>query len=296
MLGHLSTIIYMSALSSKSKQLRSLKKFGAVYHSLGLLFGLLITVSIFLCLSTAVQAQNFDIASTYELADPDVVPGDIITSSNQDLIRAENPYDNQLFGIVQDNAVLIFTEASGSGRPIVRNGDAVVRVTDYNGQIQIGDRITSSVIKGYGMKATQSGYVIGAATGEFKPDQIITFQNKQVQTGTIQVALKIEYAELTTARSANRYLEYFGAAFFRNIQDPDRFTSVMKSIIAGLIAIASFATGFFAFTKAISKGVEAIGRNPLAKRAIQIAIVIQLVLTIFTTIAGLVGAFIVLRL
>lgn len=258
--------------------------------------GIIIIILIIFSLPGRARAQNFDIASNYEVADTDVIAGDIITSNDQGLVRAENPYDNKLFGIIQDNAVMVFTEATGSGKAIVRNGDALVRVSDFNGEIKIGDRVTSSSLKGYGMKATQSGYVIGVATGEFKEDQTIDFQGKQVKTGTIQVALKIEYAEISTPRSANRYLEYFGVAFFKNVQDPERFALVMKSIIAGIIAITSFAAGFFAFTRAISKGVEAIGRNPLAKKTIQIAIVIQLVLTVFTTIAGLVGAFIVLRL
>ncbi|OGE31631.1 hypothetical protein A2631_00685 [Candidatus Daviesbacteria bacterium RIFCSPHIGHO2_01_FULL_44_29] len=243
-----------------------------------------------------IYAQNFDIASTYTINDPEAGAGDIISSGDNGLVRANVSYDNHIFGIIQENPVIVFTEASGSGRVIGRSGDSMVKITDFNGEIKIGDRVTSSPIAGYGMKATQSGYVIGVVTAAPSNTGSLSYQNRQFNAGTAQVALKIEYAELSTPRSSIRLLEYIGAAFFRNIQDPERFTQAVKAIIAGLIAIISFGIGFFAFSRAISKGVEAIGRNPLAKRAIQVSILIQLVLTIFTTLAGLVGAFIVLRL
>src|SRR3989344_8247752 len=243
-----------------------------------------------------IYAQNFDIASTYTINDPEAWAGDIISSGDNGLVRANVSYDNHIFGIIQENPVIVFTEASGSGRVIGRSGDSMVKITDFNGEIKIGDRVTSSPIAGYGMKATQSGYVIGVVTAAPSNTGSLSYQNRQFNAGTAQVALKIEYAELSTPRSSIRLLEYIGAAFFRNIQDPERVTQAVKAIIAGLIAIISFGIGFFAFSRAISKGVEAIGRNPLAKRAIQVSILIQLVLTIFTTLAGLVGAFIVLRL
>lgn len=263
---------------------------------------LLITTILFLMFyilhspAKIVYAQNFDIASTYDVVDKDAVSGDIISSSEKGLVRSELQYDNKIFGVLQDNPVIVYSEASQSGKAIVRNGDAEVNISDFNGNIAIGDYITSSPVKGYGMKATQSGYVIGVVTAAPTPGQTINFQNRQLKTGTVMVAMKIEYAELSTPRNANHLLEALGGAFFRNVQDPERFTQVMKAIIAGMIAITSFAVGFFAFTRAIAKGVEAIGRNPLAKRAIQLSIIMQLILTVLTALAGLAGAFVILRL
>lgn len=265
-------------------------------QNLLLKIGVFALLVVFILIPSQVLAQNFDIASRYTISDKSAVNGDILSSTEKGIERANVSYDNHLFGVIQDNPLMVYSEASGSGQPIARTGDVEVKVSNFNGNLALGDHVTSSPLQGYGMKATQSGYTVGTVTGVIVPVGNITYNSKLYQTGTIKIALKIEYSEITTARNANRLLEYIGLAFFRNVQDPEKFTQLVKAIIAGLIAISSFAFGFFAFMRAIAKGVEAIGRNPLAKRTIQVSILMQLVLNIVTTVIGIGAAFLILRL
>lgn len=255
------------------------------------------------------QVESVDFSYVYTIADPDTVNGDIISSTaNTGFVRTTFPYDFRIFGIVQQTPLMVYKSIDNIGTPVSRNGTAQVNVTSLNGLIQPGDYITSSEIPGKGQKATASGYVIGIAlTGlgasdgteiDYQPKTTTANQPNPIQklrTGQITVALKIEYAELTTARTALRLLDSFNAALFTNIQNPDQFVKIFRYITAIIVVLISFAIGFFTFSRSIPKGIEAIGRNPLAQRAIMFSIVSNIFFTIVTAIAGIVAAIIILR-
>lgn len=110
------------------------------------------------------------------------------------------------------------------------------------------------------------------------------------------VALRIEYAEISTARSVVRLLEYFNAALFRNIQNPEKFIQVLRYIGATMVVMMAFLISFITFSRSIPKGVEAIGRNPLASKAILFSIALNILFTLLIGSVGLFAAFIILRL
>ena len=243
-------------------------------------------------------AQSFDIASIYQINDEEATTGDIVSSvTGKGLVRSDVAYDNNIFGVIQDTPVIVFKEVEeDTGKSIVRQGDAVVKVTNYNGDIEPGVQITTSPIKGFGMKATQSGYVVGVVTSEFRPAGKTTHEGKEYDTGIVNIAMKIEFAEISEPRNVSRSLSYLNAAIFRNVQDPEKFFNFLKYITAVVIGVSSFAIGFFTFSRAIPKGIEAIGRNPLAKGAIEFSIILNLILTIVTVSVGLIISILVLRL
>lgn len=250
-------------------------------------------------------SPGFNVASTYQINDREAVSGDIIISAGErGLVRGDVTYDSRIFGVFVQRPTLVLKEApsTGSGQvtsglPIIRTGDTVVNVTDFNGEIKKGDFVTSSPVAGKGMKAGQSGYVLGIALEDAKfGSQVQNFENKTIRLGTASVALRIEYAELTTARSSSRLLSQLNSAFFRNIQDPEKFTLTIRYIIAGIIAILAFAIGFFSVSRSVSKAVEAVGRNPLAKQSILASVILQIVLTIIGAAVTLLIIFLVIRL
>lgn len=254
---------------------------------------------LFLLSAHIVSAQNnLNVTATYPITDKDAKSGDIITSkSGSGFIRSTATYDANMFGVLQDNPLLVFRNinAPDNEKPIVRQGDVIINVNNVTGDIKIGDRVTSSPLAGQGMKAETSGYVVGVATANATYTGTVSYQGKQYKTGTVQVAMRIEYAELNTARNTNRLLEQVNSAFFTNVQDPEKFTLVVRYIIAGIVAIIFMMISFFGFTRSLSKSVEAIGRNPLAKSSIQFSMLIHLGLAIITSIIGLIIAFVVIR-
>lgn len=241
-----------------------------------------------------------DVGYTFNVADGQAVPGDILINSKaKGIIRATQDYDKDLFGILQSQPVLLFKTRGSSGKPVTRTGVAEVNITTLGGAIAIGDYITSSGIAGKGQRANQSGYSIGIAMGalnETSKGQKVTFNEKTYNSGKIPVALKIEYTEITKSKSAIRALDAINAAFFQNVQDPEKFVNVVRYFIAGLIAVGSFLVGFFTFAKSIPKGVEAVGRNPLAKNAIQMSMIMNIFFTLLATLVGIIASVLIIKL
>ncbi len=224
-------------------------------------------------LASSITAQGFNVASTYHISDPATTSGDIIISSpDKGLTRTDVSYDNRLFGVVQESPLILVSssaEPSASEKPVIREGDVVVNVTDYNGQIRRSDFVTSSPALGKGMRSGQSGYVLGVALDDavFTSDTI-SVGGRAARVGTVRVGLRIEYAELNTARNSIHLLDDLNAALFHNLKDPEKFVNAVRAVVAGLIAVVAFAIGFYSINRSLLKSVEAVGRNPLAKVSI----------------------------
>src|SRR3989344_5128744 len=224
------------------------------------------------------QSQGLEAASVYEISDADSIEGDILVATEVGLARAQKSFDNKMFGVLQNQPILVYRNSNAKGKPVVRSGVAAVNVTALNGPIKYGDYITSSPIVGKGQKASESGYVLGVAVGSFdgSGSETIDGPNGKVAVGKIAVAMRIEYAELTNPRFAGRLFSFVGSSFLENIQDPKRLGEIIRYIAAGLVLLLSFTFGFLTFSRSIAKSVEALGRNPLAKSTIQVSMAINI--------------------
>lgn len=243
------------------------------------------------------QIQGTEVASVYDVKDTEAVPGDILITTSEGLVRGVQAYDTKIFGVLDDSPVLVYRRIDNTGQSIVRSGVALVNVTTLNGPIKYGDYITSSQIQGKGALAGESGYVLGVAMADFdeSSSEKIDFQGTQLSSGKIPVAIRIEFAELSNPRNLGRIFGFLGTSFLSALRDPQQFGKVMRYIGAGLIILTSFIFSFLTFSRTVAKSVEALGRNPLAKNAIQISILINILLMIGTVVIGLVAAFIVIR-
>lgn len=243
------------------------------------------------------QSQGVEVTSVYEVADEEVQEGDILSAQQDGLVRSSIGFDNKMFGVVQEQPILVYRTAT-KGKPVVRSGVAQVNVTALNGPIKYGDYITSSQIKGKGQKASESGYVVGIALASFEgagAEQIDGPRGK-VALGKIPVAIRIEYAELTNPRIAGRLFGFIGTTLFENISDPRQFGNVVRYSAAGLIILLTFTFGFLTFSRSIVKSIEALGRNPLAKSTIQLSIVISIILLVITGLIGIVASILLIRI
>ncbi|MCL4390139.1 MAG: hypothetical protein M1484_04345 [Patescibacteria group bacterium] len=230
-----------------------------------------------------VHAEGLDAAGTFAINDPGATSGDIIVSTQNGFKRATIPYDNNIFGVLADNSVVVLQSGEAGARPVARTGVATVNVVMANGAIAAGDYLTSSQTPGKAQKATQSGYVLGIALASADKD------------GQVPVALRIEYAELTTARNANRLLEYLGASFFSNVKNPEQFGMIVRYILAAVVLLISFGFGFITFSRSLPKAVEAIGRNPLARHTIYLSMALNVGMIAVVGIIGIAGALLILR-
>lgn len=246
----------------------------------------------------AQESKGIEVTSVYEIADADAVEGDIVTATEKGLVRANIGFDPKIFGIIQEQPLLVY-RTQVKGKPVVRSGVAQVNVTTLNGPIKYGDYITSSGIPGKGQKASESGYVLGMALTAFDGSgnaQQIDGPKGKVALSKIPIAIKIEYAELTSPRFFGRIFSFLGVALLENIIDPKKLGEIIRLIAAAIVLLLSLIFGFVTFSRAVTKSIEAIGRNPLAKTTIQLSMIINVILSVATAIIGIVASILIIRL
>jgi len=200
--------------------------------------------------------------------------------------RCKNEYDTSIFGVITDNAAAEIkdTELKNS-RLLVMDGVAKVRVSSQNGDIKEGDYITASSKEGVGMKATKNGFVLGSA--------MEGYSNQDVNSiGIIQVILNI-HPESSLTGSTGNLLQFIRQGISVPIFSP---VESLRYLLAIAMVLISFTLGMVYFGRASRAGIEAIGRNPLAKKVIQFTVVMNIILTIVIVIVGLGIAYLILVL
>lgn len=256
-------------------------------------------VTCYLLPNSYAQTPAIEITSVYTISDKDAVEGDIVVATDKGILRSSKTFDNRMFGVIQENPILVYRNKDiTDGKPVIRSGVAQVNVTTLGGNIKYGDYITSSPVQGKGEKAGQSGYVIGVALADFdgKDGQEVDGPVGKVKSGKIPIAIRVEYAELTNPRFAGELFGFIGTSFFENVRDPKQLGAIVRYGAAGLIILLSFTFAFLTFSRSIAKSVEALGRNPLAKSAIQLSMVINIGLLVITGIIGIVASILIIRL
>ncbi len=212
--------------------------------------------------------------------------GEIISSTKQGYKRTASPYDPQIFGVVSKKPALYLSDSNKTNEtPVLNLGDAQVRISSINGNIKRGDFITSSKIPGAGEKAADNGYVLGTAEEDYS-------SNDPKKVGLILVTLHPHFAQISNDITRN----IFSATSLGLTAALESPSGVVRYMIAGVITLLSFFFGFRFFGRASNRGVEAIGRNPLAKEAILFSVFINTAITIAIMLFGVAISYLILVL
>lgn len=215
-----------------------------------------------------------------------VTDGDIISATPNGYKKTASPYDPQIFGVVSTKpAVYLSDTASPNDVPIISVGQVRVKVSSQNGNIKKGDFITSSEVAGVGQKATDNGFILGTADQDYS-------NNDTSKVGLILVTLHPHFAKLSNDITRN-ILQSFNLGFEAARSTPLGF---VRYVVAGAITLLSFFFGFRFFARSSNRGVEAIGRNPLAKQAILLSVFINSMVTIAIMFFGVAIAYLILVL
>lgn len=240
----------------------------------------------FVLFAVNVNATSLSMSNFVPIIDKGIKDGHIIISTSKGYSLSRQPYVQNIVGVISQNSAIVFSgQTTVKSHPVVSSGKTSVIVSTINGPIKKGDLVTTSSITGVGMKANKSGYVLGMALSEY------TTKNTK-QLGTVQIALNIRYATLNINVGGN-LLDIFKLSSLATYEQP---LTVFKYFIATLIIFTSFFFGFFVFGRIASKGVEALGRNPLAGKMIQLGIVFNVLITVVIILSGLGLALIILKI
>ena len=254
----------------------------------------IITIILFICYliifssnsNTNAQVTSSGIALTIEITGDKINDGDIVCKKDEGFKLCDSEYNTEMFGVVVENPAAAFEEEKKeTNYLVISNGKAAVRISSQNGNIKKGDPITSSSRPGVGVLAQKNGYVLGTSLEDYNtnnPDNI----------NTIMVAINIHPAGGLSGNKSNLVTalrEGLSAPIFEPL---DSF----RYLLAALILLLSFIMGFVYFGRVSKTGIEAIGRNPLASRMIQLSIILHIVITIVIVLIGFGMAYLILIL
>lgn len=237
----------------------------------------------FLAALSLAQGAPSGIATTYDISDASLT-GDIVCFAEESgkLLSCNKAYDERVFGVLTELPQVVL-RTSATDRPVAREGKVSVNVTAENGPIKAGDYITTSKIPGKGQKATElTGYVVGRSLEDLSGNE-----------GQVEVALSPGPAIIIPR---GNLLDQLGLTLLSRVQKPGGAALFIRYLTAGLLAVFVTFFAFNNFGKNITKGVEAIGRNPLAKNQIQIIVIINTLLVVVVTVGGIILSLAIIRL
>ena len=267
---------------------------------------LLLLTLLTLTFSTLARAQeegSFTIATTYKILE-EAQNGDVVSFSpdQKGLVLSREAYDKRLFAVVATDPQIVYRTGEGT-QPLVRDGIAYVNVSTINGEIAAGDYVTSSPVPGKAQKATSStGHILGIAIDDFREDmgEKTDYEGQTIATGKIRVALAIGPVSpalflLKSASGATGALDQIGNALMKTFQEPDSGFVVMRYILAGFVVLLATTVSFRNFGKNITQGMEALGRNPLARREIEMMIIFNIILIAVASIVSVLFSLAIIR-
>lgn len=180
----------------------------------------------------------------------------------------------------QENGV-VFVETSG---------EVVALVTNKNGDIVAGDKLTLSAFPGVLTKIanTDNGVVIATAKEAFNPARA---QNLQLAGASVTVSsITVDFGQTgsETVDPASTGLRQFG----EGILDED--VSATRVIFAGLLGVVILATTSVMLYGAVESALFAVGRNPLARRTILLVMARTIGVALAIMVAGLAAVYLIL--
>lgn len=257
--------------------MKTYKTKDVVLESRSLLFGSLKVVVLFVAagfawLPLSAFAANADISRSFKASEP-LAEGAIVSAntSKPGYVVLANETEGQPLGVVTTatNSLIAINQQSDSVQVAV-GGRAVVLVSTLNGDIHSGDLIAPSLINGVGVRATkQSSKVIGVAQQDFnvksngvKTQSVRLADNSSTNVAIGSVPMVIAIGASVGTTDAQSGLTGWASSLMGHQ------VSMWQLVLAVAIALVGFMALVVLVYGAITSGISAVGRNPLAKPTI----------------------------
>jgi hypothetical protein len=215
--------------------------------------------------------------------------GMIVSYREEQYSLSNEAYDKGLFGVVSKTPAFEFDLGDSEQTiPVLKTGSAPVMVTASNGAIKKGSLITSSSQDGVGMLANKTGFTLGIAQEEFNPED-----PNQVGTVLVTIDIKFSFNEDSpdSEKIGRRLLDVVSLSAIAAIEEP---IVAFRYIVAAVILIGSIVFGLLSFGRVAQKGIDALGRNPLASQAIHFGILLNVFVSITIVAAGVMLSYLII--
>jgi hypothetical protein len=238
------------------------------YASLG------VALLTFLLGMSTLSAQGVSsIAQGFQTSDNGVVAGALVSlqknkSNTVELSTAGNV--QELIGIAGNKSLIELSSGTGTVQ-VVTNGTTEALVSDINGAVKTGDRVTSSPIAGVGMKATLSGVVVGTAQADLSKveTETRTVTDKKGKKVTVKIGaipVQVDKVFYEAPSESNSFLPPVLTDFASSVAGHQ--VSPVRILAAALLIALLFVVVTILLYSAVRSSIISIGRNPLSEQAV----------------------------
>lgn len=242
--------------------------------------GALLFLLVQLAQPAAVAASSSGgISQNYQTKTPGITAGELLSlsSTSSSTVEPANSTSNvsRLIGVAADKPLLELSGKGTSSVQVVVGGTSSALVSDINGPIKVGDKITASPVSGVGMKAINSTEVVGIAQADLSSVQTVTRsvagsngKNVNIKIGQLPIAVVVEYYSVTTSSgTASSFVPPFLQSLANQLTGKQ--VSPLRVLFGMVLLLMGFAAVTFMLYVAIRSGIISIGRNPLAEAALR---------------------------
>lgn len=218
--------------------------------------------------STAAISQGFKTTET------DLATGALVslTSGSQSTIQLSNTERvNQLIGVIGDKPLIELSNNDKEAQVVI-SGTTAALVSDINGDVKTGDKITASPINGVGMRADKSALVVGTAQVDLNSVQTTsrTVNDKQgkpqiVRVGALPIQINVTY--YMAPEDKNTFLPPFLQSLANSVAGKD--VSPVRVLVSSLVLVFGFLSIAVLLYSSIRSSIISIGRNPLSEGAVR---------------------------
>jgi hypothetical protein len=236
------------------------------------LTAVVLTPLFFIGVSAAAQG-NSSIAQGFKTQNSNITAAALVSiqKDNSNSIELSNRNNaDRLIGVVGSKPLIELS--GGAGVQVVTSGLTLLLVSDLNGTIVNGDKVTASPIEGVGMKATESTTVVGTAQGDLRSvtteNRTVTAKDGKKQTvhiGLLPLQVSVAYYTVPTSKAS------FVPGFLQDLANSivGRNVSPVRVLVAGLILLLLFVSVTVLLYSAVRSSIISIGRNPLSETAVR---------------------------
>lgn len=213
------------------------------------------------------------ISQSFQTSDSNLTAGALMalkTGSNNTVELATIDNVQRLVGVVGTDTLVEL--GNGSGTQVVTSGVTLALVSDANGPINAGDKVTASPIAGVGQKATSSVQVVGIAqagltTSNAKTTTVQAQDGTQIQVHIAKIPLQVNVTFYVPPGGQASFLPAFLQDFANAVSGKE--VSPVRVVIAALILVLAFVSIAVLLYSTVRSSIISIGRNPLSEKAVR---------------------------
>lgn len=221
-------------------------------------------------LLTAAASASGSLSQAFTTTDTALVAGtlvDLKSGTANSIEQAVSSRSPQLLGVTASQPLIALGGGNKQAQVVV-SGLTATLVSNINGDVRIGDKITASPIQGVGMKAGTSTEIVGTAESNLAGSDVTTRQIKDksgnmtsVKIGLVAVQVNVSYYALPQSKLNN-----FVPSFLVNVGSAiaGKDISPLRVLFAFCALIIGFVVAGVMLQAGVRSGIISLGRNPLA--------------------------------